>query len=432
MHTGVTDIFTIKKELYMLRVVDLFAGIGGLRQGALKAIEKAGHKPEIVFTSEIKKHAVKVLNANWSNDKVTGDITKVPEINIPKHDLLLAGFPCQAFSYAGKRLGFADETKGTLFFHVARILKHHKPKYFVLENVEGLITHDPDPENKTTPYGRTLQTILTTLENLGYETSWGLFTATDFGVPQLRKRVFIVGSLIKKPDLENITRMSSEPLSEFLETGKSETDEKIKNFQQLLESSSDYNILESLQGSIFRDWRGGARNIHSWNLNFKGETSIQERILLEKLMVESKRTKWAKEDSKRIGEGFPLTKEQIKTFVDYEDKDLTSMVEKLTRQGYLKQVNNTYRISSGKLTMPISHILHQNGYANTLVATDADRLVILDNGVLRRFTDIEIKRLFGFPDNFILPENLSRKETFDLFGNSVVVPVAESVTASLF
>lgn len=416
----------------MLRVVDLFAGIGGLRQGALKAAEKAGHNVKIVFTSEIKKPAVKVLNANWPEDNITGDITKVNEKTIPNHDLLLAGFPCQAFSYAGKRLGFTDETKGTLFFHVARILQHHKPKYFVLENVEGLITHDPDPENKTAPHGRTLQTILETLENLGYHTSWGLFTATNFGVPQLRKRVFIVGSLISEPDLKNIPQITSKPLSAFLEQGQPETDEKIKKFQKLLQESPEYNNLETLQGSIFRDWRGGARNVHSWNINFKGKTTVNERLLLEKLMVESKRTKWVKENLKRVGEGFPLTVPQIQTFTNFTELELSDMLEKLTKQGYLKQVNKTYRISSGKLTMPVSHILHKDGFANTLVATDADRLVVLDEGVLRKFTDVEIKRLFGFPDSFILPEELSRKEVFDLFGNSVVVPVAESVTSSLF
>lgn len=414
-----------------IRVVDLFAGIGGLRLGVQQGLEEQGYTPEIVFTSEIKKTAIQVLNSNWDDEQIHGDITQIHENQIPEHDLLLAGFPCQAFSYAGKRLGFKDETKGTLFFDVARILKHHKPSYFILENVEGLIKHDPDPENPKEPTGRTLKTILKVLDRLGYNTEWELFNATNFGVPQSRKRIFIVGKLkhLGEPDLGTITTTQSKPLKSILESNVKEKDPKLVMFSELLKK--EYKTLNVLVGKIFRDWRGGERNIHSWNFNFKGKTTSQERTLLETLMVESKRNRWVTTGAVKVGEGYPLTVKQIQTFFSAPEPQLTETLNRLTSMGYLKKDGKTYRISSGKLTMPVSHILDPGTYANTLVATDGDRLAVLDKGVLRRFTDTEVKRLFGFPVNFKLPTTLQRTQTFDLFGNSVVVPVAKSVTTTL-
>lgn len=124
-----------------IRFIDLFAGIGGIRLGLEQALRKAGFTPKCVFTSEIKDHAIKVLKQNHPKDKITGDITQVDENSIPDFDILCGGFPCQAFSSAGLRDGFAD-TRGTLFFDVQRIILAKEPKGFILENVEGLVNHD--------------------------------------------------------------------------------------------------------------------------------------------------------------------------------------------------------------------------------------------------------------------------------------------------
>ena len=121
-----------------LRFIDLFAGIGGIRKGLELAAIEAGYTPICVFTSEIKPYALDVLKQNHPNEEIVGDITKVEAATIPDFDILCAGFPCQAFSAAGNRLGFAD-TRGTLFFDVERILLAKKPKGFILENVEGLV-----------------------------------------------------------------------------------------------------------------------------------------------------------------------------------------------------------------------------------------------------------------------------------------------------
>ena len=152
----------MKKEI---KFIDLFAGIGGIRKGFELACSDAGYATRCVFTSEIKPYAVNVLMQNHPDETIHGDITKVDEKAIPDFDFLLAGFPCQAFSAAGKRLGFLD-TRGTLFFDVERILKEKKPFGFVLENVEGLVNHDR--ENPKDKIGRTLRTILQHLEDLGY------------------------------------------------------------------------------------------------------------------------------------------------------------------------------------------------------------------------------------------------------------------------
>lgn len=163
------------------RYIDLFAGIGGLRI----PFDELGYT--CVFSSEWDKAACVTYEANFG-EKPYGDITKIKEQDIPHHDLLLAGFPCQAFSIMGKMQGFAD-TRGTMFFEIERILSYHKPKAILLENVKQLISHDK---------GNTFKIIISRLESLGYHVKWSVLNALDFGLPQKRERVIIVGFLDKK------------------------------------------------------------------------------------------------------------------------------------------------------------------------------------------------------------------------------------------
>lgn len=161
------------------KFIDLFAGIGGFRI----AMQSLGGN--CVFSSEIDKYAKQTYDLNFG-EVPFGDITKIDENDIPEHDVLCAGFPCQSFSIAGKRKGFEDETRGTLFFDIARIIKAKRPKAFFLENVKGLKSHDK---------GRTLKTILKVLrEDLGYDVPEPkIMNAKDFGVAQNRERIFIIG-----------------------------------------------------------------------------------------------------------------------------------------------------------------------------------------------------------------------------------------------
>ena len=246
-----------------VKFIDLFAGIGGIRKGFEIACAKKGFTTECVFTSEIKDHAIEVLKQNHPGEEIHGDITQIDAKEIPDFDFLLGGFPCQAFSSAGKRLGFSD-TRGTLFFDVERILKEKNPYGFVLENVEGLVNHDR--ENPKDKIGRTLSTILEHLEALGYKVSWRVLNAKYFGVPQERKRIYIVGTKRDYPDLSTF-KHTSKLLGDVLENGLNT--EHSKFIDNLL---AHYSI-EELEGKSIKDKRGGDNNIHSWDIEMKGPVS---------------------------------------------------------------------------------------------------------------------------------------------------------------
>ena len=196
-----------------MNFIDLFAGIGGFRlglegvggEGGLGnkeepqetdgdtgtndvCVEGGGQPFRCVYSNEWDKYAAQIYKKNFGECDER-DIRTINADEIPDHDLLCAGFPCQAFSVAGKRLGFED-TRGTLFFEIARILKHKRPRYFLLENVKGLLSHDK---------GKTFQTILGVLSDLGYGTQWQVLNSKHFGVPQNRERVFIIGHFRGKP-----------------------------------------------------------------------------------------------------------------------------------------------------------------------------------------------------------------------------------------
>jgi DNA (cytosine-5)-methyltransferase 1 len=168
-----------------LKSIDLFAGIGGIRLGFEQAF---GEKLTTVFAGEWDEYARRTYRENFDDRfDISGDITKIAETDIPKFDICLAGFPCQAFSLAGQRKGFADNFKGmargTLFFDVARICAEHNPKVIFCENVKGLTTHDK---------GRTFGIIRGTLTELGYTVHEKILNSKDFGVPQNRERIYIV------------------------------------------------------------------------------------------------------------------------------------------------------------------------------------------------------------------------------------------------
>ncbi len=187
------------------RFVDLFAGIGGIRL----AFESVGG--HCVFSSEFDEDACTTYEANFG-EHPSGDITKIEARDIPDFDILLGGFPCQAFSIIGKKQGFANETCGTLFFDIERILKEKRPPAFMLENVRNLTAHDK---------GNTFRIIREHLEALGYHVFAKVLNALDFGVPQKRERVFIVGFLDDVP-FEFPTPVpleSRKTLSDILETG---------------------------------------------------------------------------------------------------------------------------------------------------------------------------------------------------------------------
>lgn len=170
-----------KTNMSKLKAIDLFAGIGGIRLGFEQIFK---NKIEFVFSSEIDKFAKQTYYANYG-EIPKDNITQIKAEDIPAHDIILAGFPCQAFSIAGLRKGFED-TRGTLFFDIARIAKYHKPKVIFLENVKGFKNHDK---------GNTFKVVKRTLENLGYRIYADILNAKNFGIPQNRERIYIIAIL---------------------------------------------------------------------------------------------------------------------------------------------------------------------------------------------------------------------------------------------
>lgn len=420
-----------------LRFIDLFAGMGGIRKGLELACQKQGIPTVCVMTSEIKEAALKVLHQNHPEEEIMGDITKIHTSDIPEFDIVLGGFPCQAFSSAGLRKGFAD-TRGTLFFEVARIIEKHRPMGFLLENVEGLVNHDK---------GKTLEVILGTLKELNYNVSFRVLNAKDFGLAQDRKRIYIVGTRkeFDSVSLDGFEKTES-MLESILEHGKPTSQTK---FTKLL--LSKYKP-EELAGKSIKDKRGGADNIHSWDLEIKGSTTVEQRSLLNTILLQRRKHKWAEEIGIDWMDGMPLTKKQIETF--FTSDNLQEMLDDLVEKGYLKYEHpkalvttktifgtsstkreydtskpKGYNIVAGKLSFEINKVLDPHNIAPTLVAMDMQKLYVADGNGLRKLTLREGLRLFGYPEDFKF--NVSEKEAFDLLGNTVAVPAIQAVAERL-
>lgn len=413
-----------------VKYIDLFSGMGGIKLGFEQALSEFGLKGECLFFSEIKPYAISVLKQNNTNEENWGDIVEIKTEKIPDFDILLGGFPCQAFSSAGKRLGFAD-TRGTMFFEIERILRAKKPKGFILENVEGLVNHDK---------GRTFSTIINSLKEMGYKVSYQILNAKNFGVAQDRKRIYIVGSLKNEIFLSDFS-IKKAKISDILETGKPLHQ---SNFvEQLLSHFS----VEELYGKSIKDKRGGKNNIHSWDIETKGSISKEEKELLNHLLLERRKKKWADIIGIDWMDGMPLTTEQISEF--YQNENLQKMLDNLVEKGYVKyehpkklvkEENKRYRIYdetkpkgynivAGKLSFEVSKILSPNDVAPTLVAMDMQKIFVVDGKGLRRLTLREGLRLFGYPENYQF--DIDEKQGFDLLGNTVAVPVIKAISERL-
>ena len=203
-----------------LRFIDLFCGIGGMRIALENAANKRGGKTHCVLSSDIDSDSQATYEANFGEVPL-GDIRQIDASDVPDHDILLAGFPCQPFSIIGGRKGFED-TRGTLFFEIARILDKKKPRAIILENVKQLVGHDK---------GQTLKRIMEKLEFLGYHAQFKVLNALNFGLPQKRERVFIVGFTEPVHFVWPGKPVPMKPLEDILEldvTGFYEASEKIK------------------------------------------------------------------------------------------------------------------------------------------------------------------------------------------------------------
>lgn len=410
----------------MIRFIDLFSGTGGIRLGFQMACKSCGIDTECVFSSEIDNNACASYKLNFNEDSKC-DVRTVDEL--PPFDFMLAGFPCQAFSYAGKRRGFGD-TRGTLFFEVERLLKKYRPKGFLLENVRGLTTHDN---------GKTFYTIINCLTKLGYSVEYRLLNSCNYGVPQNRIRLYIVGLLNKQVNLSIESDLGPSD-SHIFKRKKyenllfQEEDKVYKTIGEILEKdvSEKYycsqifveqlrnvvgNDFSKLAGFRLIDYRGG-QAIHSWDLGMRGKCSEDEKEFLS-LLVSNRRKKvfGVQQDGKA------LTKDQIMTF--YKKNDIDSVISSLLEKGYISCKDGKYNLVAGNMSFEVFKFLDPNSISTTLTASDTNRLGVIQDGRPRHITPREAARIQGYPDSYKLIDD--DKAVYKQMGNGVSVPVIQAV-----
>lgn len=436
------------------KIIDLFAGLSGIRIGFEEAAQELGDESQCVLTSEIKPAAIEALQHRYPDEKVDNNVYDIHSNMMPNGiDVILGGFPCQPFSAAGKGLGFMD-TRGTLFFEIERIIKEltddgHKPKGFILENVEGLLKHGGVEDGQK--FGRTLSTIVKKLDLAGYNVTVKLLDSAEYGLPQSRKRVYIVGvdKSIGTVNLNNLPK-SRMTFGNIKESGlPTETSKLTKALLKRYEPAQ-------LEGKCLKDKRGGSRNIHSWDIGTKGKVTKEQKKLLNELLKERRKKKWADIIGIEWMDGMPLTLDQIKSF--YDKPNLQEMLDDLVEKGYLvfehpkkkiyihqgqnvssiREPDTTkpkgYNIVTGKLSFEFSQFLDPNDVAPTMVAMDMERVGVVDGPGVRHLTINEGLKLFGY-NNYDLSYLESRKNgratAFDLLGNSVCVPVIKAIAVEL-
>lgn len=415
----------------LIKFIDLFAGTGGIRLAMEQACLEAGIETKCVFSSEIDKNACASYELNFGENPYS-DIKEVHEF--PDFNFLLAGFPCQSFSYAGKRKGFGD-TRGTLFFDVERILNQKKPEYFLLENVRGLITHDK---------GKTYQTIKEKLEAIGYSVEYLLLNSSNFDVPQNRVRIYILGVLNKNikitlnSDLGAADTHKYKLQTKFTQISLFEEEKvRTKVVKDILEEHPDpkyicttaftkqlKNVIGSdlsqLHGYRLIDYRGG-KSLHSWELGVKGKCSPNE-IEFMNLLISNRRKKIFGTHQ----DGKSLTREQIITF--YHKDNFESLTGSLISKGYLSCYDEKYNPVCGNMSFEVFKFLDPQGISITLTASDSNRLGIVQNNVARRITPRECARLQGYPDSYKLLDN--DNAVYKQMGNGVSVPVIKEVLSN--
>jgi DNA (cytosine-5)-methyltransferase 1 len=409
----------------MIRFIDLFAGIGGTRLAFEQACSDIGVNASCVLSSEIDQRARETYQTNFG-EMPQGDIRGIT--SFPRFNFLLAGFPCQPFSYAGKHEGFGD-TRGTLFFQIERVLKNEQPIAFLLENVRGLITHDR---------GRTFKTILHSLKGLNYNVKYLLLNSSNFDIPQNRVRVYILGALKITPKLTLMSDVGAADSHKFKQRHKQTLllDGLIhrKLVKDILEENPDkkyncsgkfVNLLSRFVGSDFKllnglrliDYRHG-HSIHSWELGIKGECSREEIEFMNSLVANRRKKVFGiHQDGKK------LTLDQIRTF--YDKPNLEDIVASLIKKGYLKVESGKYNPVCGNMSFEVFKFLDPDSISITLTSSDAHKLGVVQNNTPRHITPRECARLQGFPDTFKChPDD---KFAYKQFGNAVTVPVVKEV-----
>ncbi|WP_027249875.1 DNA (cytosine-5-)-methyltransferase [Planktothrix agardhii] len=404
-----------------IKFIDLFAGIGGIRLAFEKAALALEFKPQCLLSSEINQDSRWVYQANFK-DNALGDIKTIEKL--PEHDVLLAGFPCQSFSYAGKKEGFGD-TRGTLFFEIMRLIDTNKPQILILENVRGIQTNDQ---------GKTIQTIEYEIKKRGYSFQIFLLNSCNFGLPQNRLRAYMIAVLGQSPKFNIISDTGPQDSHSYMQQLSLFQQHQFSCVKTILEDNPDpkYDCspifieqlkkhlkgdLQRLHGKRLIDYRGG-NSIHSWELGLKGECSPQEIELMNRFILKRRNKEFGDEQDGKL-----LTKNQIATF--FNSPNLDDLLQLLVDKKYLKIINHQYKPVSGNFSFEVYKFLDPESIAVTLVASDANKLGVYHNYRVRRITPREAARLQGFPDHFCL--HYHDDKAYYQLGNSVSINVVEFI-----
>ena len=356
-----------------MELVSLFSGIGGFECG----LDYAGIDYETVFASEIDESARRTYLSNYSPSLFAGDITKVKEEDIPPHDFLVAGFPCQAFSIAGKRKGFED-ARGTLFFDVLRILKHHRPKYFLLENVKNLVSHDNS---------NTISVILDCLKELHeYSIDFTVINASEAGAPQNRERTYIIG--IKNNKLEPYSEdKRNSKINQLKQKLNKEGYPSFNFFQSLSYKNDQLYIKDIIESDVDGRFYFNSEKIRSFLESTKIDCSTELQPKIVKLFDLPRDVHNDMERQRRVysinGISPTVLARADTTKILLKDSDGSKRIRKFTPK-------ENFRIQ-GYDDVFIDNILKKSGNSNTQLYKQAGNAVspLVIEGIIRHLVDWE-------------------------------------------
>jgi len=343
----------------VMKYFSMFTGIGGFERGISLSLQDA----HCVGYSEIDKYAIQTFEHRFGKEiKNYGDATKINTAELPDFDLLVGGFPCQAFSLAGKRAGFED-TRGTLIFDVVRVLRDKRPRHFVLENVKGLLSHEG---------GKTFAAILEILTDTGYDISWSIHNSKNYGVPQNRERVYLIGNLRgeRRPQVFPLRASNQEAtVSNTIRTGG--------------------------QGSLSKK--------HAWDLiQINKPVHSNDRVYSDEGISPTLNTMQG-------GNRQPFIRVVSATKTGYEEAEVGDGIN-------IGAAGSTTR--RGRVQKEAAQTLNTSGDVGTF-----------DGVRIRRLTPTECERLQGFPDGWTLGSDSQR---YKQCGNAITVNVVEHVVRSIY
>ena len=421
-----------------LKFLDLFAGIGGFRLG----LERAGH--ECVGYVEWDKYARQSYEAihNTEGEWTKNDITAVTDSEWRelrgKVDIITGGFPCQSFSIAGKREGFADKTKGTLFFEIVRAAKQIQPQLLFLENVKGLLNHDK---------GNTFRTILSTLDELGYDAEWQLLNSKDFGVPQNRERVFIIGHLRNGRGREVFPIQGSYRQVNQNDIKAVNDSKKIRE-QIGFESVNRFYDVEGISPCL-NTMSGGGREPKIMVVGNTSKTGYRSSDVYDENGISSTLMARDYKGPKQVlvreatkqgyavaepGDSINFEHPNSKTRRGRVGKGVANTLTTSCNQGTLigaSRGRNPDNPSDRRTGSPTEQRLeiNQDDVSNTLTTVQKDNYVVQDDFRIRKLTPLECFRLQGFPDSaFRAAEQVnSNSQLYKQAGNSVTVNVIKAI-----